>query len=240
MPITKSDLRATWADLRSGPRGWLRSTVKAPIVAGAARRMGALPRAELTSLIPASTYSVRLTELAGRHGWSFGAAEQLVLQMLIEARRVKRAFEIGTFNGATSALIAEALPEDGEVVTVDLPDEAFTASQHPETFTAADVGWVHRQSPAAQKVTQVRADSLALDTAPWHAWADLVLVDGAHDYEHGYSDTRTALRVVAPGGIIVWDDFDAYWHGLVNGILDATPGMPVVRLAGLPLAALER
>lgn len=165
--------------------------------------------------------------------------EQLVLQILIATRGVTTVFEIGTFNGGTTAVVAEALPDDGRVVTVDLPDEAFAATQSPRSFSASDVGAEHRASPAAHKVTQLRVDSLELDTAPWRNWAELVIVDGAHDYEHGYCDTRSALDIVKPGGIVLWDDFAPYWHGLVHGILDAAEDRALSRVAGLPIAILD-
>jgi hypothetical protein len=42
-----------------------------------------------------------------------------------------------------------------------------------------------------------------------------------------------------PGGVVLWDDFEPYWHGLVRGVLDATRGMPVAKVAGTSLAVLE-
>jgi hypothetical protein len=59
-----------------------------------------------------------------------------------------------------------------------------------------------------------------------------VLVDGGHGYEHGVTDTRTALQLVAPGGLILWDDFEPYWHGLVRGICHEMQGRALSRLAG--------
>lgn len=236
--MERSELRGVWSTARAAPRKLAHGLAKYPFVLAAERRMGRLPQLQLVELLESPVHEVRLTMSASRHPWSFGAAEQIVLQMLIADRGVHCAFEIGTFNGGTTAMIAENLPDDGRVVTVDLPDEAFDATQHPDAFGASDVGSVHRASPASHKVEEVRVDSLRLDATPWRAWADLVLVDGAHDYEHGFSDTRSALQIVKPGGIVLWDDFDPYWHGLVNGILDAAGNRPVGRLAGLPLAVL--
>lgn len=233
--MERSELRRAWTAARSTPGALAQGTAKFPFVFTAQRRISELPQRQLADLLTTSDHHVRLSTRASRHGWSFGAAEQLVLQMLIADRSVSSAFEIGTFNGGTTALIAESLPDDGHIVTVDLPDEAFSETQHPNAFTAADVGSIHQASPAAHKVEQIRANSLRLETGPWHAWADLVLVDGAHDYEHGFADTKSALQIVKPGGIVVWDDFEPYWHGLVNGILDAAGPRQVERLAGLPL-----
>ena len=63
-----------------------------------------------------------------------------------------------------------------------------------------------------------------------------MLVDAGHEYENGVADTLNALRIVRPGGIILWDDFEPYWHGLVRGICDAMESRKLCRLAGTALA----
>lgn len=236
--MPKRDLQEAWKTFRAGPIRFARRLTKQLLVSGAERRIAALPRCELSRLLHRHDHQVKLSLEVSRHAWSLGAAEQLVLQMLIADRGVRTAFEFGTFNGATTALIAEALPDDGQVVTIDLSDEAFRATQGPPQFSATEVGRFHRQSPANAKVEQLRVDSLCLDVTAWKEWADLVLVDGAHDYEHGFADTRSALAIVRPGGIVIWDDFDPYWHGLVHGVLDAVNEKPISVLVGLPLAVL--
>ena len=232
----RPDLEHSMRSLRSSPFPFARRIAKQAFILGAEHRMALLPQRQLSQLVSPGRHWVSLADADSRHAWSLGAAEQLVLQMLIADRKVKTAFEIGTFNGATTALIAEALPADGQITTIDLPSEAFTETQRPEEFTADDVGMVHRRSVASHKVTQLRVDSLELDVSDWTGWADLVLVDGAHDYRHGYADTKSALAIARPGGIIVWDDFEPYWHGLIHGILDAAHDVKVERLVGLPLA----
>lgn len=62
-----------------------------------------------------------------------------------------------------------------------------------------------------------------------------MLVDGGHEYENGVADTLAALRLVRPGGIILWDDFQPYWDGLVHGICDTMQGRRLCRLAGSSL-----
>ena len=160
MSHLRSEARAVWSVLADGPVALGRRLVKEPFVLAAAHRIDARPKCELADLVAPATYPVTLAPRTGRHAWSLGAAEQLVIEMLIADRAMRTAFEIGTFNGGTTAVIAEALPADGTVVTLDLPDAQFSATQGPSSFTAADVGAVHRASRAASKVTQLREDSL--------------------------------------------------------------------------------
>ncbi|MDQ1565190.1 MAG: hypothetical protein QOF96_70 [Actinomycetota bacterium] len=217
---------------RNPPGKLLRQLGRTPLVEEAGRRIGALPVAELGSLTNESSFTATIAPLDSRHQWSLGTAEQLVLQALVSGRKVRTAFEIGTFNGGTTRLLAEAVPEDGQVVTLDLPPAAFDATQTPEGFTGTDVGRAYHDSPAAGKVKQLLENSLSFDPKPYEGQFDLVLVDGGHEYEHGMADTATALRLVAPGGIILWDDFEPYWHGLVRGICEAMQGRALHRLSG--------
>jgi predicted O-methyltransferase YrrM len=179
---------------------------------------------------------VRLPLKTGRHDWSLGAAEQLILQTLIKTRGCRTAFEIGTFNGGTTRLIAEALPDDGQVWTIDLAPSDFDATQAPRGFAGSQVGLAYRDSPAASKITQLFGNSLAYDFSAYRGSADLVLVDAGHEYQNGFVDSKSALELVRPGGLILWDDFAPYWHGLVNGICEAMSGRELGRLAGTALA----
>ena len=48
--------------------------------------------------------------------------------------------------------------------------------------------------------------------------AALVWVDACHDYEYVCRDTESALRIVAPGGWILWHDYrhTAWWSGVTR------------------------
>jgi predicted O-methyltransferase YrrM len=197
----------------------------------------ALPTIELVDITGAMEVSLSIEASPHRHAWSLGPAEQFALRAILAGRRVRTAFEIGTFNGGTTRLLAESLPEDGHVITLDLPASAFDATQSPNGIIGTDVGRAYRDSPAASRVTQLLEDSLAFDPAPYGDRYDLVLVDGGHEFVHGVADTRTALRLVAPGGLILWDDFAPCWDGLVRGVCQEMAGRPLCRLAGTALGA---
>lgn len=176
---------------------------------------------DLGHLTGATEFAASVPGLEGRHEWSLHASDQLVLQAIVSSRRVQRAFEIGTFNGGTTRLLAEHMSESGRVWTLDLPPRQFDHTQEPAQFAGIDVGVQYRKSTAAHRVTQILQDSTEFTPGALAGTMDLVLVDGAHDYEHGVCDTRTAFELIAPHGLIVWDDFNAYWHGLVRGVYEA-------------------
>jgi predicted O-methyltransferase YrrM len=212
----------------------IRQLVRSPLEREAAALLEGLDVADLTEVTGGVTFTASVRSPDAQHRWSLHAPDQLVMQAIIAARGVRTAFEIGTFNGGTTRLIAEALPEDGRVWTLDLPPDAFDQTQSPDAFTGAQVGQAYRGSPAEHKITQLLEDSAAFDPTPYEGKCDLVLVDGGHEYQHGVTDTRTAFRLVAPGGVILWDDFQPYWHGLVRGIIETAPVCPK-RLAATSL-----
>jgi len=112
-------------------------------------------------------------------------------------------------------------------------------SQAPAGFAGSEVGVAYRDSAHAYKITQLLGDSSDFDFSRYEGSADLVLVDAGKEYANGIADTRAALSLVRPGGIVLWDDFEPYWHGFVNGICDAMRGRRLCRLAGTALAVYE-
>jgi predicted O-methyltransferase YrrM len=224
--------------LRStGPLALLRACARVPLEMQARKIVDGLPRLEPVDLTGPRPFTARFAARAERHAWSLGPVEQVLLEALIHTRSVEAAFEIGTFNGGTTRLIAEALPEIGRVVTIDLPSEEFDLTQGPKDFSGLQVGCAFQDSPAAAKIVQINADSTSFDFTPYRAQFDLVLVDGGHDYIHGLVDSRSALQLVRPGGVILWDDFEPYWHGLVRGVTDAMAGRNLFKVSGTSFAA---
>jgi predicted O-methyltransferase YrrM len=219
---------------------YARSALRLPLEQDAARRIASIPETDFSALFP-DVENLHLDvpdESLSRHGWNVKLHEEILLRASVRATAPKRVFEIGTFDGGTTRYLAEAAPDDATVFTLDLPDEEFDATQSPTGLSATCVGEKHKRSPAAHKVTQLRGNSTTFDFSPYENTIDFVFVDAAHDYSHGLIDSRTALRLAKPGGMIFWHDFDAYWHGLIHAITQATTGLPLRRLAGTALAVL--
>ena len=47
-----------------------------------------------------------------------------------------------------------------------------------------------------------------------------MFVDGAHSYEYVLSDSDAAYRMVKPGGLILWHDYDSRWFPGVTRALN--------------------
>ena len=78
-------------------------------------------------------------------------------------------------------------------------------------------------------------DSASFDFAPYRDQMDLVYVDGSHSPDYVVSDTRNAMEMLRPGGVLVWDDYGSVRseYGVtryLEGLRDA--GYPMFRLGG--------
>jgi predicted O-methyltransferase YrrM len=206
----------------------------------AERLLRSLPTVRLGDLTdlgaaPAATYQELFAE---RDGWSRGVLERLALAALVTGRGVTSVLELGTFDGGTTRLLAEAVGPHGRVTTVDLPEEQLAQLRLPPGYGPGDVGREHRAGPHADRVRQLRCDTAELTAERLGETYELVLVDAAHDYPAGRRDAALALSVLRPGGLVVFDDFVAHWGGLVRGIVEATGGRALRRLEGTHLGVV--
>ena len=170
--------------------------------------------------------------------------ELIVLSRLVRERSPAAIFEIGTFNGRTAVTLAENAPESTTVYTLDLPRDAPTSlpilsGERKYVDKSQSGDWV-RGSPHAGKVRQLFGDSATFDFS--HYKVDLVFVDGSHAYDYVISDSRRALSMLRPGGMIVWHDY-AEWDDVTRALGDLSTQDPkfrsLRRVAGTSLAVLE-
>ncbi|MBL4889397.1 MAG: class I SAM-dependent methyltransferase [Candidatus Lindowbacteria bacterium] len=131
--------------------------------------------------------------------------ESAILALICGTLRPRTIFEIGTYTGASSLLMARNTPDSTKIVTLDI--------QHPEEYLAeldAGIktdGITYLNSPVANKITQIVGDSQKFDYSSYEGTMDLVLVDGNHQYSFVKKDTETALKLINDKGTIIWDDY---------------------------------
>lgn len=76
------------------------------------------------------------------------------------------------------------------------------------TDAASYIGRLYREKGLGHRVCQIFCDTREWDTSAYPAdFFDSVLIDGGHSAEIVMSDTRKALSVLRPGGMILWHDF---------------------------------
>ena len=126
-------------------------------------------------------------------------------------------FEFGTCTGKTTYLLARNAPEGAEVITLTLPpDQRETyvegaGDARGDRLSAlkesAFSSFFYQGTPVEPRVTQLFADSKAFDETPYLGQCDLIFIDGAHAASYVENDSRKALRMVKPGGLIFWHDY---------------------------------
>jgi len=124
-----------------------------------------------------------------------------LLVSLIGARRI---LEIGTFTGYSSLAMALALPEDGQLVTLDCSDE-FTeiAKRYWDKGGVGDRIQLYL-APALETLAEQLGQGQ-------EASFDMAFIDADKENYIGYFDH--CLRLVRPGGLIIIDN--VLWNGSV-------------------------
>jgi predicted O-methyltransferase YrrM len=157
--------------------------------------------------------------------------------------RAKRIFEIGTYDGATTLQLARVCPQ-AEIFTLDLapadvaqPTPDFVDSEN-QNVAAGGVGRRFMGTPESSRIRQLLGDSTKFDYQPYAGSMDLVFVDACHQYEFVRSDSANALRLVRPGGVVLWHDYELGWPGVVKAVDALRSAHPIVHVAGTALALL--
>ena len=47
---------------------------------------------------------------------------------------------------------------------------------------------------------------------------DFVFVDGSHAYEYVLKDSESALKMIKPGGVILFHDYNTSWPGVTKAL----------------------
>jgi predicted O-methyltransferase YrrM len=230
--------RTVVADARPGPRRFelLRAT------AAYALAYESMPKAEAVWVLDAFPEVEGLEVDVGRvryHRSNMSPYERFCLQAIVMVHAPQRIFEIGTYDGSTTRRLALAAP-NARVFTLDLPidlAQSATVADERDHVAAGRIGDEFRGRPEEARITQLHGDSTTFDFTPYRGSIDLVLVDACHEYEYVRSDSRTALELVRPGGLVIWHDYMSGWPGVVRAVDDLLRhGVPVRQLAATSLA----
>ena len=156
--------------------------------------------------------------VVGAGSGSFGSTSDTEASILgALARGCTQVFEFGTATGRTTYILARNIDPGGRVTTLTLaPDDlenyrgdaddnaravekALTESQYG--------GFLYAGTDVEERVEQLYGDSKAFDETPWAGKCDLIFIDGSHAYSYIKSDSEKALRMVRPGGVVLWHDY---------------------------------
>lgn len=146
-------------------------------------------------------------------GMQTGPVEGRFLQLLARMVGARRILEIGMFTGYSGLMMAEALPEGGELITCDVNPKAeafarryFAESPHGKKITI-------RMGPALETIASLKGP------------LDMVFIDADKENYPAYWDAVVPL--VRSGGIIVGDN--VLWSGRVIDPKDDSPSTQAIR-----------
>ena len=160
-------------------------------------------------------------------------ADDVTLRYLFRNFRPRRHLEFGTWRGDGVIRCVEEC--DATVWTINVlqgestTDGAWTYSEL-ETEGGAPASWSERlitdsgiwvrtdaygligrkylEAGWGKRVCQIYADSRDWDTRAYpDGFFDTAFIDGSHAADVVASDTRQAVRLVRPGGLVIWHDF---------------------------------
>jgi predicted O-methyltransferase YrrM len=206
-----------------------------------------LPQRRLVELLPGidqATLRLPFKQLDRTDIWEVPLTELLSLAALVEHLKPRQVFEVGTYLGSSTLVMAHNLPADGHITTLDL-DPATRAEYlrsrgygTPPNFTP---GQSFIGTPFAARITQVYGASATFDFSPYYGQMDLVLVDADHAYSSVKADTEIAFNLLRPGGVIVWDDYTWTYRypecvGVTRCINELAETRPISRIANTRFA----
>lgn len=126
-----------------------------------------------------------------------GPLEGAFLKMMTQVVGATRVLEIGMFTGYSALCFAEALPDDGTVITCDINEKSATLARR---YIA--------QAPVGKKISIRMApalDTMRTLTGPF----DLIFIDA--DKTNYLNYYRRSLDLLAPNGVILIDN--VLWSG---------------------------
>lgn len=137
----------------------------------------------------------------------------------------KVALEIGTANGMGTLLMGVNAPK-AKIYTINIePEEALTG-EGGKLITVAiqkeQIGIAFRER-GLKNIEQIYAN-----TATWEpniGNIDVAFIDGSHDTEFVYNDTKKILSAMKPGGFILWHDFNLELTPKYNWIGEVCQGV---------------
>jgi predicted O-methyltransferase YrrM len=168
---------------------------------------------------------IELTETAKSDG-NVRLSELAILALAArEAASGSEIIEIGT-DGRTALNLAINAQPGISIATLDLPADQMSAL----AIEASERRYVDKPAPgarlrqcgdvwraAAGRVVQMHGDSATFDWSAHLGRAGLVFVDGSHAYDYAKKDSETAMRLVMPGGIVLWHDYGV-WPGVTQAL----------------------
>lgn len=167
-------------------------------------------------------------------GWH---SDNSVIDRLVAEARPKLIIEVGTWLGGSAAHMAKLLQgqgQGGQVLCIDTwlgAAEFWDSQQDVERYQALGIKqgfptvfyqFLANILHAGLQDTIVPFPQTANNAAVWLARrkvkAELIYIDGSHEEDDVAADLAHYWELLADGGTLFGDDYDAYWPGVIIAV----------------------
>lgn len=129
--------------------------------------------------------------------------DMFVLLNLAKGRKARRILEVGTYRARTTYALHLNCP-DANIVSYDIQ--------------VLDSPYRQILLPAKNVQLRLASFSASADELRKERRFDFIVVDGSHRFEHVLEDSRLALELVEPNGIIIWHDYRLNHYPFEEGL----------------------
>jgi hypothetical protein len=190
-----------------------------------------LPACDVEGLFPGFSEAPVSVSLLPRGSWSTPLSDQVTLAKLAKATHAKKILEVGSFRGYTARMLAENLPSDGVLHSVDM------AIEHGEAYRDRAIA-----SRIERHVGSV--DEVARGPLLGHRF-DLIFLDADHSFSAVRQDSAVLLPLLADSGLFVWHDYADWgwmsgWNRVPEVLAELASTMTIVAVPGTSLAVHSR
>ena len=144
--------------------------------------------------------------------WQIAPEQGQFMALLVRIAGARRVLEIGTYTGYSALCMAAALPEDGELLSLDISAEYTDIARRYWQEAGLGARIALRLAPALESLQ-------ALEREGQGGRFDLVFVDADKTGYPAYLEH--ALRLLRPGGLVLFDN--TLWGGRVLEAAQESP-----------------
>lgn len=149
-------------------------------------------------------------------GW---ATRKKLIVLARLAQNCQHIIEVGAYQGRSTRAMIDNAPWNMRMIVVDLWDYKYKGGR----VTMQDFSvFLGNTRDVRNRITTYRMRS---EFAPHHIeridglhFADLVYIDGGHEYETVQHDIEKYRQFVKPGGMMCGDDYHKSWLGVMKAV----------------------
>lgn len=159
-------------------------------------------------VVPNSNETITLPAIHSGGGMSF--AELVILARVTKTCSPRAIFEMGSYDGLTTAVFLLNAPPAARVYSLALPPKAAVDGDDldcdKDLVAARHLGAIS-QAIGLNHYTQILCDTMEFDPAPLANSIELGLVDSEHDLKHVRNDTIKMATMMTDDGLVFWHDY---------------------------------